>query len=252
MPTASRRSQSFRRWYSRGYLPHFDAPGLIQHITFHLADSLPADALERMQAESDTLPQSRRLAARRKRIQSLLDSGLGHCVLAEAACADIVQASLPFGDGTRYRLLAWVVMPNHVHVLIEQLTGWPLAKVVQSWKRHTARRIHRLGYGLCQAAGSGLGSSIEAGRVESQPGSQGVVRSAEYNSAIQRYISLWQRDYWDRFIRSERHFLAAKQYIEENPVAAKLVTASHMWPWGSARVRASPGGEATGAPEISY
>ncbi|MEN8178888.1 MAG: hypothetical protein ABFS39_09725 [Pseudomonadota bacterium] len=46
----------------------------------------------------------------------------------------IVEDSLLFGDGERYRLLAWVVMPNHVHVLIEQFNGWPLGKPVQSWK----------------------------------------------------------------------------------------------------------------------
>ena len=135
-------------WYSRGYLPHLDAARAIQHVTFHLADSLPRDALARMQAEVDLLPEDRRVRERRRRIHDLLDSGHGACLLKRPDCAGVVQDALLFGDGDRYRLLAWVVMPNHVHVLIEQQDLWPLAKVVQSWKRHTARQIHRLGHHL--------------------------------------------------------------------------------------------------------
>jgi REP element-mobilizing transposase RayT len=81
--------------------------------------------------------------ARRQRIQALLDSGLGSCVLGEAACAQIVQDSLLFGDGDRYHLFAWVVMPNHVHVLIEQIPGWPMSKVVTFRSLNTISKIIR-------------------------------------------------------------------------------------------------------------
>lgn len=214
-PSATRRS---RGWYSRGYLPHFDAPGLVQHVTFHLADSLPREAIERMQAQVDSIPESERALARRQRIQELLDSGLGRCLLREAACAEIVEDSLLFGDGARYRLIAWVVMPNHVHVMIEQLPGWPLAKVVQSWKRHTSREIHRMGYVL------GAPSCTRQ-----------IGKEADRKSAIPGHTPLWQRDYWDRFMRNDRHFLTAKHYIENNPVEAGLCTAAEEWGWGSAR-----------------
>ncbi|VFN07079.1 MAG: type I restriction enzyme, R subunit/putative DNA methylase [Candidatus Kentron sp. G] len=186
-------------WYSRGYLPHFDAPGLIQHITFHLADSLPRDAVERMQYEIGQIQEKARISARRKRIQELLDSGLGSCVLRDTDCARIVQDSLLFGDGSRYRLLAWVIMPNHVHVLLEQFPGWPLSKVVQSWKRHTSREIRLL--------------SESSGR------------------ARRPSTPLWQRDYWDRFIRNERHYSAARAYIENNPIIAGLTSVPYLWPW---------------------
>lgn len=202
-------------WQSRRRLPHFDVPELLQHITFHLADSLPKSAIARMQMEIETMPESDRTLARRRRIQELLDSGLGRCVLCEPACATIVQDSLLFGDGERYRLLAWVVMPNHVHVLIEQMHGWPLAKVVQSWKRHTSRQIHRLGFGV---------------------DAPDVTQDSDCKSAIP---GLWHPDYWDRFIRNERHFVTAKHYIEENPVTAGLVSSAAAWPWGSARLGAN-------------
>lgn len=198
---------SHKGWYSRGYLPHCDVSGLFQHITFHLADSLPRTALERMQQEIDLLPKEQQARQQRQRLQELLDNGLGSCVLRADDCARIVEDSLLFGDEQRYRLLAWCIMPNHVHILIEQLPGWPLAKIVQSWKRHTSREIHRL----------------------------------EANARIRHFPNpLWQRDYWDRFIRDERHFQAAKRYIEDNPVKAGLVEFAEDWPWGSARFGEEP------------
>ncbi|MFM7220923.1 MAG: transposase, partial [Nodosilinea sp.] len=200
MPSTTRRPGEKR-------LPHFDVPGLIQHITFHLADSLPRAAIEGMQRELAAMPEAERDVARRQRIQALLDSGLGSCVLRDAACAQIVQDSLLFGDGDRYHLLAWVVMPNHVHVLIEQIPGWPMAKVVQSWKRHTSRQIHRLtlGWSSCTRPNTECNSVIPT--------------DADYKSALPGAAipPLWQRDYWDRFIRNDHHFLIAKNYIEENP-----------------------------------
>lgn len=59
LPSATRRSQRSREsrgWYSRGYLPHVDGVGLIQHITFHLADSLPREAIARMQQDWLAIP----------------------------------------------------------------------------------------------------------------------------------------------------------------------------------------------------
>jgi type I restriction enzyme R subunit/putative DNA methylase len=205
-----------RGWYSRGYLPHFDAAGLIQHITFHLADSLPREAIARMQHELESFTERQRAVEQRKRIQELLDSGLGSCILCREDCARIVEDSLLFGDGDRYRLLAWVVMPNHVHVLIQQLPDWPLGKVVQSWKRHTTREIRHL------------------------PSPDNLGSLGPPSCTRQPSAPVWQRDYWDRFIRDERHFLAAKLYIENNPVAAGLVPKAEAWPWGSARFVEAP------------
>lgn len=222
-PSAARRSQIRRPqgWYSRGYLPHFDAAGTIQHVTFHLADSLPREAIERMQRDLEALPDEQRTVERRMRIQELLDSGLGACVLGHAECARVVEDAFVFGDGTRYRLLAWVVMPNHVHVLVEQVAAWPLAKVVQSWKRHTTREINRLG---------NLGSPSLGAPSCTRPFEE------EMPSATRRSQMLWQRDYWDRYIRDERHYAAVKEYIEQNPVKAGLVAVAGEWRWGSARL----------------
>lgn len=186
-----------RGWYSRGYLPHLDVVGLIQHISFHLADSLPATALERLHWELQSMPQSEATLARRRRLNELLDEGHGCCLLAQPSCAAVIEESLYHGDGARYRLLCWVVMPNHVHVLVETCPGWPIGKLVQSWKRHTSRQIH-----------------------------------VAHASAPR---PLWQREYWDRFVRSDNHLATVRDYIEQNPVKAGLVATPAQWPWSSAR-----------------
>jgi REP element-mobilizing transposase RayT len=102
-------------------------------------------------------------------------------------------------DGSRYQLHAWVVMPNHVHVIIEPLGSHSLQKVVHSWKSFTAKRMR------------GAAMLLEShGRV-------------------------WQPEYFDRFIRDEKHYRAAVEYIHENPVKAGLAANAENWEWSSAR-----------------
>jgi REP element-mobilizing transposase RayT len=207
--SGERRSQG---WYSRGYLPHFDSPHAIQHITYRLADSLPQSVLEQMQAElkEKVRDKDAHQTELRRRIETYLDAGHGSCVLQEpevAAC--VVDTWLRF-DGERYCLLEWVVMPNHCHVMIEALEGILLGKIVLSWKNYTARWINEY------------------------KRRTGVRRSQE-NPAGEQRTQIWHREYWDRFIRDERHFVAVKNYIAMNPVNVGLVTKPKDWPWSSAK-----------------
>ena len=189
--------RSYKGWYSRGYLPHLDQPGLIQAITFRLHDSMPAER----RFEWEPLLQIPNEATRRARIQAYLDADYGKCWLADARVAQIVENALLYFDGERYRLLAWVVMPNHVHVLITTETSYPLHKVVQSWKAFTARRA---------------------------------------NDVLGRTGTFWQRDYFDRYIRDEHHLEQAVCYIHANPILAGLVERAEDWPFGSARYVDAP------------
>lgn len=86
-------------------------------------------------------------------------------------------------------------MPNHVHVLIEQVAGWPLDKVVAGWKSCTSKQINQ------------------------HLGKRGAV---------------WMRDYHDRYVRDDAHLQAVIEYIHENPVAAGLVARAEDWPHSSA------------------
>ena len=190
-------------WHSRGYLPHFDSPGALQHVTYHLADSISQDAVERLHSEIVFLPDSQLDAERRERLEAWIDSGHGSCTLRDPVAAGIVQASFLNFDTQRYRLLAWVVMPNHVHVLIEPIHGWTVGKIVATWKKFAARLINE--------------HLTARGQKPLHP--------------------FWHREYWDRFMRDGRHYQQTVAYIHNNPVKAGLAASPEQWPWSSA----SPG-----------
>jgi putative transposase len=166
-------------WRSRGYLPHCDGATLVQHVVFGQADAIAPGA----SFDSD----------------DQLDMGVGSCVLRDPACATIVEDVLLHADAERYRLIAWCVMPNHVHVVFQQLAGWKLATVVQAWKSASSHIIGK------------------------RPGAPGV---------------LWRREYFDRFMRDDGHLQATIRYVEENPVKAGLVVDVTAWPFSSATRRA--------------
>ena len=78
----------------RGYLPHYSQPGLLQTITFRLADALPAEALEKVREESKG-----RDAAQRQRLEDFLDAGHGACHLKNPHVAHLVETALHhFGE----------------------------------------------------------------------------------------------------------------------------------------------------------
>ncbi len=197
-------------WHARGYLPHFDNGASLQASTYRLADALPADAVARFEEQS--LDDERR----RAEIERWLDAGHGACVLREPANAACVVENWQHFHGMRYWLHAWVVMPNHVHVLIEPIGGAEIAIIVQSWKSCTAKRI--------------LGSA----------GGSPAQENAGQRPALPRKRVFWQPDYWDRFIRNERHYRATIDYIHANPVKARLVARAADWPWTSAAKISTP------------
>jgi putative transposase len=215
-------------WRSRGYIPHFEGVSVIQHVTFRLADSLPKEALEKVEWELDLLEKQNsgstrqaeawRSLERRKRVEELMDAGFGSCLLKESKFARLVEDALKHFDGVRYRLMAWVVMPNHVHVLFEPIAPWTMAKVVWCWKGFTGRRI-----------------SEELRRREDEgPEAEPAKRKLGGPTGP---TQVWFREYWDRFVRNERHMQNVVEYIHQNPVKAGLVSRAEDWLWSSARAR---------------
>jgi len=193
-------------WHSRGYIPHCDHESLIQHVTVHLADSLPKAAVERIEHTLSVLPESQHAVERRRRLHDWMDAGHGSCVLRDDEVARMVQDSFLHFDGIRYRLHAWVVMPNHFHILFQPMAGWSMSKIVASWKKFTARQVNEIF--------KREGANREIGAPGKSP--------------------LWHREYWDRYIRNEKHYRQAADYIHGNPVAAGLVSRPEGWKWSSA------------------
>ncbi len=183
----------FRGWHSRGFLPHFDMPGVIQMLNYRLNDAMPASRRHEWAALLEIGDELKR----QTKIEEYLDHGFGNCELRDPKVASIVEENWLHLDGQDYRLLAWVVMPNHVHLLVE-IWQTPMTELVQNWKGYSSRRINRV---------------------------------------LGRRGKLWQDDYWDRYIRDEAHYQKVVQYIESNPVKAGLATSPEQWPLSSARFR---------------
>src|SRR5260221_4811379 len=130
-------------WHSRGYLPHFDAGEVFQSITFRLYDSMPQELLaqwkKEMTRESEQIEDKLRW-----RIESYLDQGGGACHLSDPYIASIVQSALLHFDGERYRLSAWVLMPNHVHLLAAPSNAHSLSNIMHSIKSYTAQEANKI------------------------------------------------------------------------------------------------------------
>ncbi len=246
-------SELCREWYSRGYLPHRDRIGLLQSITFRLADSLPQENLRELKQE-----RAQRVAGEAKlegvercggfegiegegaelglrapgveeriKIEMWLDAGMGCCALRNPQVAQVVEDTLLKFDGEKYKLIAWCIMPNHVHVLIEPLID--LKRIVQSWKSYTGR--------WALAHNADLGLNIPSGQ------------HAELGLRAPRF---WMPDYWDRFIRNEAHLQAAIVYIHDNPVKAGLCVAPASWRWSSCDIVEALGARSPSCAHLSH
>jgi REP element-mobilizing transposase RayT len=179
------------------YLPHWTRQGGIYFVTFRLADSLPQSVLKAWKMEREELTRRARQQRRpltsveQKRLQELfsekvekhLDAGMGSCWMKRPEIADLVQNALRHFDGQRYTLLAWCVMPNHVHVVFKPTGGHELDKILHSWKSFTAH---------------------EAAKQFKVP------------------APFWQPEYYDHLIRDEEDLFHAIEYALNNPVAANL------------------------------
>jgi len=174
----------------RRNLPHLQPEGATLFITWRLHGSLPVIAREKV-LKSDLRPGHRFVAQDRQ----LDRTAFGPRWLADTRVALLVSDAIRYGEYGRlfYKLHAWVVMPNHVHILITPIV--PPSLLMRWLKGSTARAANRL-----------LGRT-------GQP--------------------FWQDESWDHWIRRTESLNRTRRYIEQNPVTAGLVASSEMWPWSS-------------------
>jgi valyl-tRNA synthetase len=179
------------------YLPHWTQRRAIYAVTFRLADSLPANVLEQWRIERDKIArnaesQGRELTSdeqqelarlNREKVESYLNAGHGQCYLREPKIAELVADALKHFDNERYDLIAWAIMPNHVHAVVQPREGFDLSGILHSWKSYTANKANEL-----------------------------LDRTGEF----------WQSEYYDHLIRDENDFIHQVSYIKENPAKAGL------------------------------
>jgi REP element-mobilizing transposase RayT len=167
-------------------LPHYYEVGRPVFLTWRLHGSLPSNrrfpaagasghefaAMDRLLANAITGPQ----------------------YLRQPSIAQMVVEAIRYRDPGHYQLHHFVVMPNHVHMLVTPRV--PVSQVMHSLKRFTALEGNRM-----------LG-------IRGRP--------------------FWQDESYDRLVRDEGEFGRIARYIEMNPVSAGLVGSPEEFPWSSA------------------
>jgi REP element-mobilizing transposase RayT len=191
-----------------GVLPHWEHPDGYYFLTIRLADSLPTHVIDALRQEQrvllrtiardaahPTLAEKDEIARLfHQRLDRYLDMSMGACHLRTRSLAELVANAFRHFDGERYSLLAWVVMPNHAHVVAKLFEGSSLAGVTHSWKSYTSHKA---------------------------------------NAILQRGGEFWQRESFDRLVRTDEELENVKRYVAENPNRAGLRDWEWVWICGT-------------------
>lgn len=204
--------QPFQRYKAtrmyRNNLPHWRQAGATYFVTFRLGDALPPEVAKQIWGAQvrwlklkgiewdpdgqwhhafDALPSTdrREYSERFSRvIHQQLDAGYGECILRIPFLRYEIEASLRHFHKARYWLGDFVIIPNHLHLLITPLPGQELEDLLASIKKYSARRINlRRG---------------KSGR------------------------RVWQADSYDHIVRDLDELKHFRRYIAQNPVEAGL------------------------------
>ena len=133
-------------------VPHWQQGQGTQFVTFRLGDALPLSKLRqwrearRVWLEAHPLPWDEATKKQYERvfmgrIEDWLDEGMGSCLWRDGGRRRILEETLMRFQGGRVVHHAWVIMPNHVHLLFTPGERWAVPDLIQAWKGHSARRI---------------------------------------------------------------------------------------------------------------
>ena len=187
-------------------LPHWSQNGVITFITWRTDDSMPAPVIRKWLFDRDRWLRANGIDPSKKdwrsnlnnarpdliaeyhrrftnRWHDELDRCHGACLLRQRALARIVANALMFFDQDRYNMLNFVVMPNHVHVLVTFPDRSTMLRTCKSWKRFSAGEINK--------ATNGKGR-------------------------------FWQQDAFDHLVRHEEQYQRLLRYVDSNPSDANL------------------------------
>ena len=172
-----------------GNLPHWQQLDTLQFVTLRLGDSLPQQAIREIKKyqesliihhplpwDAETSQQFSDLIGRYE--AQLLDNGYGSCLLKEPTLRRWVSDAINHMDGQKADIYAYVIMPNHIHILLCPFPGIRLNQLIGSLKSYSSHNI---------------------------------------NKTINRTGSIWNTEFHDRMIRSLDHFNYCIEYIRRNP-----------------------------------
>ncbi len=203
--------QNQKSGYKAHNLPHYFDSEKPVFITYRLKFTLPGRIMDRfakrkqewLDDQANASPQDKQNTHNKKDGLHFawFDELLGKAddipqVLHEKDITDIIASSFQHFNELRYKLLAYCIMPNHVHVLFLPIncadgSVFPVSRIIYSWKRYSANQINRI---------------------------------------LKRKGALWQQESYDHVVRNEAEMMNVVNYIIQNPVKAGLVDSWQQWP----------------------
>ncbi len=181
----------------RGRMPHWEVENRIYFITIHLVGAIPASAAKRTRTNIESHSQCENLMQRKifHEMERWLDHSPVCRYLADSEVASMVVEAIEHrcANGI-WNAFEYVVMPSHIHALLEFLAG-DMKTTLEDFKRWTARL------------------AMKQLKLE--------------------HRRFWQREWFDHWVRSNEEGNAICEYIRQNPVKAGLVSRYQDWPYGS-------------------
>ena len=202
----------YREFYRRN-LPHIQPRGATFLVNFRLVGSLPIEVAERLSAEAEHLEKKLLTITDRKEKQLLRDrdqrklfpkwedelhkSQTGPFWLQDERIAEIVADSILYHDGDWFDVLAYCILPNHVHLVLipyesSDIADYSLTKIMHNIKRNSANHA---------------------------------------NKVLGRTGAFWQHENYDHFARDEKELERIIKYVLHNPVEAGLTDDWSKWKW---------------------
>jgi len=194
-------------FHYRRRIPHYQETGCTLFITFRLNFKLPRSFLidfEEYKAATfkrfNTNTAEYNIA--NKKIYDYYDNYINlnsteNDYLKDDSVAQIIHEHLLKFDHVLYDLICYSIMPNHVHILIRPLVS-------------ESGKPYKMGYIMMRIKGA---------------------TSIYINLLLNRSGDLWQREYFDYMVRSEKEYFNIIHYILMNPVKARLVKEMSDWKW---------------------
>ncbi len=209
----------------RRRLPHLDVAGGTYFVTAALAGSAPALGRARHSAGFAHAACTARAAApntpvrpptwitgRHEEWERALDLRPIVKWLERADLAKLVAEAILHGNGSEHRLLAYVVMPSHMHIVFQpaEPVHTPTFKPADSSARRARTPRQRIMHSIRSFSGRAC------------------------NRLLGREGAFWQHECYDRWLRDEDDVHRAVEYVIQNPVAAGLCRRAEDWPFSSA------------------
>ena len=238
--------QSDPKIFYRRRLPHYQPPNENFHVTFRLAGSLSQDSILRLKREHEEVNKSikkvksadeqRRLsrelgASYFNRFDEFLDRATdGPLWLSEGSIAAKVAETIHVQDGKDYDLLAYCVMPNHVHLLAmfwQSTINAAEVDVERSSDRYILTTEETSKYDQRTEVRSTIAQYVLADALKKLKG----VSAYECNKLLNRRGAFWQHESYDHVVRDDAELERTVRYILNNPVKAYLCKNWRDWKW---------------------